>query len=106
MKERYIVLRSDIGATRDVFRGGLAAPASTESIAAGLTVDVEEIDRRAVSSLTRKSDVLAIAPVVPMKLIAPVPTSRDADPIGAGAAWGVKAVGADTSPFSGAGIVV
>jgi subtilisin family serine protease len=41
-----------------------------------------------------------------MKLIAPVAMNVGADPLDAGATWGVKAVGADTSPFSGDGVVV
>jgi subtilisin family serine protease len=77
-----------------------------ESVAAGIAVDVDEIDRPRISALARNAEVLAIAPVVPMKLVAPVEnrtiTQPSADPL----AWGVKAVAADTSPFSGEGIVV
>ena len=48
------------------------------------------------------------APSMPMRLIAPVGEARDvtATPSAATATWGVKAVRADTSPFTGAGIAV
>lgn len=105
MKEKHIILRSTRSATRGVFLGPSPA-ASLESLAAGISVDVDDIDRHRISALARNTEVLAIAPVVPMKLIAPVEnraiTQPSADPL----AWGVKAVGADTSPFSGEGIVV
>jgi subtilisin family serine protease len=56
--------------------------------------------------VTRQRDVLAVAPVIPMKLIEPIATPAAAVPAAAGTSWGVTAVGADTSPFSGAGIIV
>ena len=104
MKEKHIILRSTRSATKGVFLG--PTPASLESLAAGVSVDVDNIDRHKIPALARNTEVLAIAPVVPMKLIAPVErrdiTQPSADPL----AWGVKAVGADTSPFTGDGIVV
>ena len=56
-------------------------------------------------ALMRDADVVAIAPVVPVKLIAPVEAAA-ATPAGASTAWGITAVGADSSPFTGAGVVV
>jgi subtilisin family serine protease len=44
--------------------------------------------------------------VMPMKLIAPMSVVPQADPEAKGIAWGVKAVGADTSPYSGKGVTV
>ncbi len=105
MKQKHIILRSTRSATRGVFLGPSPA-ASVESLAAGIAVEVDDIDRHRISALARNTEVLAIAPVVPMKLVAPVEsravTQPSADPL----AWGVKAVAADTSPFSGDGIVV
>lgn len=108
MTEKHVILRSALAATRNVFLGSAAtAPTALESLTAGLLVDVEEIDRRTVLTLTRNMDVLAVAPSFPMKLIAPVEvTTVTAELAAEGIAWGVKAVGADTSPFSGDGIVV
>jgi subtilisin family serine protease len=106
MKEKHIILRSAHVATRDVFLGMRPSASAAESVAAGMSVDVEDLDRRSISTLTRNADVIAIAPSIPMKLIAPVEIQVAAEPAAGGIAWGVKAVGADTSPFSGNGIVV
>lgn len=106
MKETHIILRSPQLATRDPFLGARALPAVEESVAAGLEIEVEEIDRNEIHNLTRESDVVAVAPAMPMKLIAPVEIQDTAAPAAQGVAWGVGAVEADTSPFSGQGIVV
>ena len=103
MKEKHVVLRSLRGVTRDSFRGPSAA--SLEIAAASLSVDVEEIDRNKIPVLTRSLDVLAVAPVVPMKLIEPVEVQAGAAESSTTVAWGVKAVGADSSPFDGAGVI-
>jgi subtilisin family serine protease len=78
--------------------GSGGAPAQVE-------VDVRDIERRELPAVTRGSDVVAVAPSIPMRLIEPMevlPARPAADEIG----WGVQAVGADTSPFDGDGIVV
>ena len=103
MKEKHVVLRTLGGATRDSFRGPSAT--TLETVAAGLSVEVEEIDRNKIPALTRNLDVLAVAPVVPMKLIEPVEVPVAAVAESATIAWGVKAVGADSSPFDGAGVI-
>jgi len=76
-----------------------------ESIAAGVSIEVDEIDTREIPALARDAEVLAIARAIPMKLIAPVEEQDAAEPAADTVTWGVKAVGADTSPFSGDGIV-
>ena len=106
MRERHVVLRSNVAATRDPFVGALAAPALAESVAAGVSIEVDEIDTREIPALSRDSEVLAIARAIPMKLIAPVEEQDAAEPAADTVTWGVTAVGADTSPFSGDGIVV
>jgi subtilisin family serine protease len=106
MKEKHIILRSAQAATRDVFLGARAFAGVAESAAASMSVDVEDIDRRNIPALTRNADVLAVAPSIPMKLVAPLDIRGTAEPAAGGSTWGVKAVGADTSPFSGDGITV
>lgn len=105
MKETHVILRSPRPATRDLFLGA-AAPAAAEAVAAGLKVEVEDIERRDLPELTNQPDVVAVAPSIPMKLVEPVEDDGAAQPAAAGVAWGVRAVGADTSPFTGQGIVV
>jgi subtilisin family serine protease len=106
MRAPHVILRTTSAATRDPFLGALAAPTVEESIAAGVSVEVDEIDTREISALARDAEVLAIARAIPMKLIAPVEEQDAAEPAADTITWGVRAVGADTSPFSGDGIVV
>jgi subtilisin family serine protease len=112
MKETHIILRSPRSATRDVFLGAgplgatFAAAHAAEAVAAGLTVDLENIDRSDVPRLTNQAGVVAVAPSIPIKLVKPTEVDTTAQPAAAGSAWGVRAVGADTSPSTGNGIVV
>jgi subtilisin family serine protease len=71
-----------------------------------MTVEVENLDTRKMSALAQKADVLAVAPAMPVKLIAPVRTKSEGKAATDGVTWGVTAVGADTSPFDGKGVVV
>src|SRR4029450_6640318 len=86
MKQRYVVLRGPQG-TRP--RSRPARPRAGPAPAA-----------------QRPSGVLALAPSMPMRLIPPIGEARDvtATPAAATATWGIKAVKADTSSFTGAGI--
>ncbi|MBE9014050.1 S8 family serine peptidase [Pseudanabaenaceae cyanobacterium LEGE 13415] len=119
MKTKHIVLRNLNATTRDFFSG----PASSEPSPAespSLQVAIDELERKDISSLNRDPNVVAIAPVMPMKLIRPVdvestelePTVENIANLTAASkstaklTWGVQAVGADTSPFTGEGIVV
>lgn len=103
MKAKHIVLRTNRLASRDVFSG----PAMLESAAAAeVSVQIEELDRRDIATITRDADVVALAPAMPMKLIEPT-DSHAATPAEAGdLAWGVRAVKADTSTRNGQGIIV
>ena len=65
-------------------------------------VDVVEIDHDERADLLRDQTVVAMAPAMPTRLIEPV-----AEPAaGATPAWGIAAVGADVSTFTGTGAVV
>ena len=107
MNEEHIILRVPSVSTRDIFLGG-ATPNSTtlEAVAAGMTVEVEKIDRRDLSELARSTDVVAVAPTIPMRLVEPFDVQDVLQPAAPSIAWGIQAVGADTSPFTGDGIVV
>ena len=107
MKEEYMILRVPRPTVNDPFLGPLAGGAGVE---AAPKVEVDEMERREIRALTRDPEVLAVAPVMPLRLIAPVKQEEVAGGAAAPAAppveWGVKAVGADTSPFTGEGVVV
>lgn len=105
MKEKHIILRSLGHVSSGPFLGAApgAMPAAPTPIA--LEVEVEDIERRKLPAVAKNRDVVAIAPAMPMKLVQPLDVV-DATPAAPTTAWGIKAVKADTSPFTGKGIVV
>jgi subtilisin family serine protease len=81
------------------------------SIPTTFTIEYDELNSRARSAIAAYPETVAIAPTVPIRLIEPVNFSSISAapplaPASPGISWGVKAVGADTSPFTGDGIVV
>jgi subtilisin family serine protease len=105
MKEKHIILRGTRVTTHGPFLGPMATPSAANATIANLEVEVEDIERSRIPAITRNRDVLAVAPVMPIKLIKPF-DEPDPAPAAAGVAWGVEAVGATQSPFTGDGIVV
>ncbi len=103
--EPHIILRAPSVSTRDIFLGA-ATPSVLEAASAGLRVEVDTVSRRDLANLTRSRDVVAVAPVIPIKLIEPLDVEDVEQPAAPTVTWGVQAVGADTSPFTGEGIVV
>ena len=60
MKETHFILRIPRVTTRDVFVGGAASFPGVEAAAAhGPSVEVDEIDRRDITALTRDPTVVA-----------------------------------------------
>src|SRR5215217_5806333 len=107
MKRTYVILSAPTS-LRSRTRGRASAGEASYSSPQPPRVDVSELEPKTAADVAANKSVKAIAPVIPMKLIAPV--SIDNEPPVAMAAeavtWGVKAVGANTSPFTGDGIVV
>ena len=105
MSTKHVILRS-LSQTR----GGPAripgAGPATVAPSMPVAVEVEEMDARRATNLARTSEVVAVAPVMPMRLIEPVATSPVAEPAAPAVAWGIEAVGATSSPFDGDGITV
>ena len=106
---RYIVLR-DLRRTRftDPFGGGgrdlrfgLEAVGPPEP-----RIDVEELEQKERNALVRDPSVVAIARPMPVQLIRPLPEAEDGLPPAAGTSWGIAAIGADRSSYTGAGSVV
>ncbi|NOJ61142.1 S8 family serine peptidase [Arthrobacter sp. 260] len=104
-----VILRAPARATRDPFdgpgaRGLETAAQDLAERATGLTVEKDDNPSHAtLRALRNDSTVLSVAPAMPMKLVEPL----EAEPAAASTVtWGVKAVGADTSPFTGAGVTV
>ena len=101
MKEKLIVLRSS-GSTRDPFRG----PSFESAAQPEMKVEIDEVERRDIPRITRHADVMAVAPPMPMRLIEPLDAHEATAAEAGDFSWGVQAVQADTSPFSGDGVVV
>lgn len=102
MSKRYVILRQPPPAALG------ASPRSLGERNRGEMpkVELDELNPRRAVDVARKKDVRAIAPVMPMKLIRPLGGAEIVAAAAGDVAWGVKAVGADTSPFDGSGVVV
>jgi len=68
-------------------------------------LEYPEMTSSEVADLERDPEVQAVATSMPMKLIEPV-ENPEAAPAEVGNTWGIEAIHAQTSPFTGAGVVV
>jgi subtilisin family serine protease len=109
-------------AMHDISFGPRGAARETAAAAAPEPrVEVETMRAKDVRDVARDPEVAAVAPVMPIKLIAPVAMKESKAKAGkgkgktktaagaaaaAGPTWGVTAVGAQTSSFTGDGVVV
>jgi subtilisin family serine protease len=64
-----------------------------------------QLTTKEVADLRRDPEVQVIATSMPLKLIEPFESSSVPAPTATGQTWGIEAVGAHTSPFTGEGIV-
>jgi subtilisin family serine protease len=105
MDIKHVILRKRAEARLDAAAAPAAQPTFLATPLQG-GLEVGSFSQADALEIARQSDVIAVAPVIPMNLIAPVPLEVSPDPLVGGSTWGVKAVGADVSPFSGSGVVV
>ena len=104
--EEYVVLRSDASD----FESVLSGVRGIEAGAPGVELSVERfpLTERDAGDLEREHGVMCLAPVMPVMLVAPVDTTSA--PAGGAeegsTAWGVDAVGAVGSRFTGRGVTV
>jgi len=103
-RQRYVVLKAT-GA-----KGGLLGAQATPRIEAlqGVEVKMESatLSTREVLDTRRDPSVLRAAPVMPVMLVAPKQMAAEAAAAAASPTWGLDAVGASGSPYSGAGVTV
>lgn len=88
--------------TRNFGIGPAASPAPTASPPEP-RVEVERLEADEVRARSREPDVKALALVMPTRLVEPFEVAAADTPK---IAWGIKAVGADGSAFTGAGVKV
>ena len=106
MKQEHIILRAFGPAGAAIGPGGfLGGPGAAPAGVTKVEVEMEMLSAGGAAAASRKNDVAAVAPVMPMKLIEPFDEGVAA-PTAAGPDWGVQAVGAVTSQFTGDGIVM
>jgi subtilisin family serine protease len=113
MKEKHIILRVTGAGSRGggFLSGGPMATPLGGIDSTAMSVEIDSLDSSDIPRVTRNRDVVCVAPSIPMTLIEPVSIPAGsaapvAQPAAAGVDWGVHAVGADSSPFTGDGIVV
>ncbi len=102
----YTVLRELRGpSTAEPFgpRTRGAFPATRAVVPPEPKVETASLARKDVQDLARDPTVAAIAPVMPTRLIEPFEVAAAAAPT---SAWGIPAVKADESPFTGAGVAI
>lgn len=88
--------------------GPFLGPSAVVTHAESLDVSVVT-DAQGLAAARADPEVEATSPSMPMKLVAPVAVNAvtvPTTPLAGNVVWGVHAVGADTSPFDGTGIVV
>src|SRR5688500_6996080 len=105
-ERKFIVLRSK---RPIVPEGGFVVGASGPAAVGGAeTMELEEaaLTKAERADLRRDPRVRAIAEPMPMKLIEPTATNDAAEPAAAEPTWGIQAVRAIDSPFTGNGITV
>lgn len=110
LNQKIVILRAPaLRVPRDPFAGPKARGFGTNvqdtaEKAAGMTVENDDkASTSVINALQNDPTVLAFAPAMPMKLIEPLASESAAR---AEVTWGVRAVGAEKSPFTGAGAIV
>jgi subtilisin family serine protease len=98
----YVVLRRSAIPEAPGGIAGIGFRASTAPSAP--QVDVHSLRRSEAADLRRDPNVMAVARTMPTKLIRPFEQNEGGN--GGGPAWGIGAVGADQSAFTGAGCTV
>lgn len=116
MKSAYVILRRSGNPTRDFLQAPspmhsgsnetFAMTAEVLDVSQSFSVDVDELSRRDLTKLSRDGQVVAAAPVMPMKLIKPFDAAAPDGSNVPGIEWGVRAVAAHSSPFDGKGVIV
>lgn len=101
--ERLVILRAPARAAQWQINAG---PIAMESADVGVSIDVDDaVGKDTLRAIANDPTVVGFCPAMPMKLIEPLESAAGAA-AGGGVTWGIEAVGATTSPYSGAGVTV
>jgi subtilisin family serine protease len=108
-EKRHIILRQQ-GVNRpapdlsDPYAEMFTLPAEVAASIETLNVETPVLTIKQVDEVRRESDVASIAPSMPVRLVKPV--STNVVTASRGVSWGIEAVKAHTSQYTGAGIKV
>ena len=109
MTEKHIILRRSPLSQGHPLGSDFFLGAATLEVPPAMTrihLDVDDIDLRSISTVTQDPSVIAVAPAMPLRLIKPAERSDVAAGAAGASTWGIEATGANTSPFTGAGVTV
>lgn len=110
MKEKYIVMKRKLwNFGSEAFKGPVPSFGGINEVQQFETsIEYHELDSSEIKLMERDPEVSGIAPLMPLMLIDPVSTDApiDVEDNQAEITWGVKAVSADKSPYTGKGIKV
>lgn len=112
MKTPHLILRKT-QQPRFNFRSGTRTTEAIPGDTSRLSFEVNELTSRERAIIESEPTTVAVAPSVPLTLINPVnrPASGElpppsSPPTGESVTWGIRAIKADTSPFTGNGVTV
>ncbi|WP_073214296.1 S8 family serine peptidase [Massilia sp. CF038] len=102
MMRDYVILRTGIASVASML---VAPPDAAGANRYRIEVDVDRLNARSLAALSRDPRVVAIAPTLPMCLVAPARIDPVLEAPGK-LTWGVEAVGAALSKRTGEGVTV
>lgn len=102
MMRDYVILRTGIASVASML---VAPPDAAGANRYRIEVDVDRLNARSLAALSRDPRVVAIAPTLPMCLVAPARIEPVLEAPGK-LTWGVEAVGANLSKRTGEGVTV
>lgn len=105
LPQQKIVLRRKAAFRRAPSAGPFGFGPSALPSLVEMGLEQAEMTAAETADVRRDPEVMAVAAPMPLKLIEPV-GNPEPSPTAGGNTWGIEAVGADTSPFDGDGIVV
>ena len=100
--EKYVVLRDVAPATRQLTRGTMIGARAISSAKPQLKIEIESVPAHAVADLRQDPRVKSAAPIIATRLIKPLSSQATFT----GDAWGIAAVRADSTPYTGEGVTV
>lgn len=98
--KNYVILRRPV--SRPARRGQQPGAEMLSAERGGATITIERIPEKAVTELKSDPSVVWATPTMPTRLIHPFGAASVAENVN----WGISAVGADITPYTGAGVVV